>query len=393
MSAKQLRIGMTCYPTYGGSGVIATEIGMAMARRGHEVHFIAYDVPQRLDRFTENIYFHEVENYDYPLFNGPPYDIALASKMVEVATSQSLDILHVHYAIPHATSAYLARQVLGNTPLKVVTTLHGTDITLVGAKSSFLPITRFSIMASDLVTVPSQYLKDATYELLNIPTAYPLNIIPNFVDTEVYRPLECKNGNGSTCSGTLKKKPRSLGLCAKADRILVHVSNFRPVKRVLDVIRIFAEVVKSVESQLILVGDGPERSKAQDLVRELKLTNKVCFLGKQKSFIEILQNSDVFLLPSEHESFGLAALEAMSCGVPVVASNAGGIPELVVDGKTGFLREVGDIAGMAEAAAKLLIDGDVHLKMSVASRERATTEFSQSKAIDRYEALYLEASN
>lgn len=378
---RPLRIGITCYPTYGGSGVIATEIGMAMAKRGHRVHFICYDVPRRLSRFAENIYFHEVEVHDYPLFVYPPYSLSLASKMVEVTTYEQLDLLHVHYAVPHATSAYLAKQILGDKAPKVITTLHGTDITLVGNERSYLPITRFSIQQSDGITAPSHYLKLATYDKLNVGSSSPIEVIPNFVDTSYYRPAEASE---------LRDIPALLGRCPQADgtRILTHVSNFRKVKRVDDVVRIFAEVQKQLPARLLLVGDGPERSKVESLVRELGVTDSVCFLGKQDAFADVLQYTDVFLLPSESESFGLAALEAMSCGVPVVATKIQGIPEVVTDGVNGFLSDVGDIESMAAQVLQLLHNRELHQSFSVAARAMVEELYTQHKVISQYEDFY-----
>lgn len=378
--SKPLKIGISCYPTYGGSGVIATEIGMGMARRGHKVHFICYEVPGRLDRFSENIFFHEVVIRDYPLFEYPNYDLALASKMVEVCTYEKLDLLHVHYAVPHATSAYLAKQGLGEIAPKSITTLHGTDITLVGNERSYLPITRFSILQSDGVTAPSLFLRQATYDKLNIPTSVRIEVIPNFVDTQRFKP---RIGNS----------PCALQRCfaENASRpTLTHVSNFRPVKRVLDVIKVFAEVNKQIPSHLVLAGDGPERSHAEDLVRELGIWKDVCFLGKQELIEDILQSSSVFLLPSQNESFGLAALEALSCGVPVVASKAEGLPELIKHGEVGFLSDVGDVGDMAGNVLRLLKDPNLHGNMSAAARKLAVDKFDISKIIEDYERYYFE---
>jgi N-acetyl-alpha-D-glucosaminyl L-malate synthase BshA len=379
MTDSALRIGITCYPTFGGSGVIATEVGMAMARRGHKVHFISYDVPRRLDRFLENIYFHEVEVHDYPLFVHPPYPLSLASKMVEVVTYEKLDLLHVHYAVPHATSAYLARQVLGKQAPKIITTLHGTDITLVGNDRSYLPIVRFSISESDGVTTPSQYLKMATYDKLNLSTDIPIDVIPNFVDTDLYRPLQPGEKRDPI--------PASIGCCKEA-KILTHVSNFRPLKRIEDVVRIFNLVQMEMKAHLMLIGDGPERSKIERLVRDLGLEEKVCFLGKQETFVPILQASDLFLLPSETESFGLAALEAMSCGVPVIATNVHGIPEVVEHGRTGFLSDVGDVDEMAKHALELLRDDELYSRFSHAARQSVLDRFTLPKLVDRYEQYY-----
>lgn len=377
---SQLRIGIVCYPTYGGSGVIASEIGMGMAKRGHRVHFIAAGMPRRVDRYMSNIFFHEVEMRDYPVFVSPPYAIGLASKIVEVSTYEKLDILHVHYAVPHATSAYLAKQVLGAASPKIITTLHGTDITLVGNDRSYLPITRFSIVQSDRVTTPSLYLKSATYDKLNVSSEFPIEVIPNFVDTETYKPAESAAKSGpSPCFNQMKSK----------EPVLTHVSNFREVKRIPDIIEVFAKVNAEVPSRLILIGDGPERSNAERLVWDKKLTDRVCFLGKLESFSEILATSCVFLLPSESESFGLAALEALSCGIPVVASNAGGIPEVVIHGESGFLSDIGDIDDMAKNTLRIIREPELAQKMSLAARSRAVNLFSEDKLLSEYENLYL----
>lgn len=381
MTEKPLRIGITCYPTFGGSGVIATEIGMAMARRGHRVHFICYDVPGRLQRFTENIFFHEVEVHDYPLFTYPPYSLSLASKMVEVSTYERLDILHVHYAVPHATSAYLAGEILGDKAPRIITTLHGTDITLVGNERSYLPITRFSIAESDGVTAPSRYLQLATYDKLNLSTDIPIEVIPNFVDTNRFVPAQ---------EDQKRMLAPLIGSCPISGniKILSHVSNFRPVKRVCDVIRVFANIQKQLPAHLMLVGDGPERSRAEALTRELGISEKVCFLGKQENFLQVLQCSDLFLLPSESESFGLAALEAMSCGVPVIASNTQGLPEVVTDGETGYLADVGDVEKMAERGLMLLLDKGAHQRFSNAARQRVLTQFDEDTIVSQYEEYY-----
>jgi len=377
---KQLKIGITCYPTFGGSGVIATEIGMAMAARGHRVHFICLDVPKRLNQFRENIFFHEVEVNDYPLFSHSPYSLALSSKMVEVATYEELDIFHVHYAVPHAASAYMAKQILGKKSPKVITTLHGTDITLVGNDRSYLPITRFSIIESDGLTTPSNYLRQATYDKLNIPTTVPIEVIPNFVDTDKF------------CPPSAAEKPEAMkricGSPCPEMKFLVHVSNFRPVKRLPDVVEVFARVQEKMKAHLILIGDGPERSRTESRVRELGLSSAVSFLGKQESFIEILQHSDLFLLPSENESFGLAALEALSCGVPVVASRIAGIPEVVQHEESGFLSEVGDVADMATHALDLLSDKAKYQRFSSTARRMVLENFGQEQLMDRYEAYY-----
>lgn len=381
MTRTPLKIGITCYSTFGGSGVIATEIGMEMARRGHRVHFICLDVPRRLDRFMENVYFHEVVLHDYPLFPYPPYALGLASKMVEVCTYEELDVLHVHYAVPHATSAYLTAKMLAEKAPRVITTLHGTDITLVGYERSYLPITRFSIIESDGVTAPSQYLRLATYDKLNVPSSMPIEVIPNFVDTDRFKPAA--RDELAKPQIAVRGKP-----CKPGEHTLVHVSNFRPVKRIQDVVRIFDIVNKQISSYLIFVGDGPERSPAETLVRDLGLSDRVCFLGKQESFVEVLQRADVFLLPSETESFGLAALEAQSCGVPVVASNVHGIPEVIVNGETGFLSDVGDVAEMAENALRILRDKALYRRMREAARDRAVRLFNRETMGDKYEEYY-----
>ena len=376
---KKLRIGITCYPTFGGSGVVATEVGMAMAERGHRVHFICYDVPRRLNRFQENIFFHEVEVHDNPLFTYPPYSLALASKMVEVTNYEKLDLLHVHYGLPHATSAYLAKQIMEEGAPKVITTLHGTDITLVGHERNYLPITRFSITQSDGVTVPSKFLRMATYDKLNVPTEYPIEVIPNFVDLDAYR------------LATVKEKAdfrKSMGSCPIEGKIIAHVSNFRPVKRIGDVIDAFAAASKELKLHLILVGDGPERSPAEAKVREMGLEKNICFLGKQENVASIIKNCDLFLLPSENESFGLAALEAMSCGLPVVASTTEGLPEVVTHNETGLLAEVGDVERLAQHIVTILSDHEMHARMSKAARKRVEENFSKDCLISTYENYY-----
>ncbi|MCC6953988.1 MAG: N-acetyl-alpha-D-glucosaminyl L-malate synthase BshA [Deltaproteobacteria bacterium] len=380
MEPQRLRIGISCYATYGGSGVIAAEIGMAMARRGHSVHFIGNDVPRRLDRFQENIFFHEVEIRDYPVFVAPPYALSLASKIVEVSTYESLDLIHVHYAVPHATSAYLARQVLGPKAPKIITTLHGTDITLVGNDRGYLPITRFSIMESDGITTPSVYLKQATHDKLNIPSSVPIEVVSNFVDTELFSPAD------SPCPEGFERRLHVD--CLEQTKCIVHVSNFRPVKRMTDVVKIFSLVQREIPSRLLLIGDGPERSRIESEVRDAGLSQHVVFLGKLEEFDDILRQSDVFLLPSESESFGLAALEAMSCGVPVVCSKAGGLPEVVLHGKTGFLADVGDVESMAGFVRQLLTDKALYDSCSVESRKRAVEQFNEKLMIDRYEDYY-----
>jgi N-acetyl-alpha-D-glucosaminyl L-malate synthase BshA len=332
-----MRIGIVCYPTYGGSGVVATELGKALAERGHVIHFISYAMPMRLDGYSGNVFYHEVEMANYPLFEFPLYTPALASKIVEVARFEKLDILHAHYAIPHATSGYLARRILEGA-LTVVTTLHGTDITLVGLEPSFLPVMKFSIEQSDGVTAVSRFLREKTTTNYGINSE--IRVIPNSVDTEKYRRMECEEVRDR--------------FAPRGEKILVHVSNFRAVKRVGDVIRILSEVRKKVPSRLILVGDGPDRSACELLARDLGLADHVRFLGKQTELVPILSSADLFLMPSQSESFGLSALEAMSCGVPVISSSVGGLPELQVHGETGYIAEIGDIDRMARYAVELL---------------------------------------
>ena len=376
-----MKIGITCYPTYGGSGVVATELGLELAERGHEVHFISYSQPIRLTQMLPNIHYHEVEVSRYPLFEYPPYDLALATRMAEVAEIYDLDLLHVHYAIPHSVSAMLARQMLAcdharkGRRLPYVTTLHGTDITLVGSDPSYLPITRFSIDQSDGVTSISEYLKRRTIEVFEVRT--PIEVIPNFVNCDLYhRTPEVMQHR------TEYAKPN--------EKILVHLSNFRPVKRLPDVIEIFDRVQRKVPARLVLIGDGPERSRAEWLAVNKGIHNKVEFLGKQDRIHEKLPVADVMLLPSELESFGLAALEAMACEVVPIATNRGGVPEVIEDGKTGFLAEVGDVDTMANYAIELLSD-DTKLKdMGKAARASAQARFCASKIIPMYEQYYRE---
>jgi N-acetyl-alpha-D-glucosaminyl L-malate synthase BshA len=366
-----MKIGITCYPTYGGSGVVATELGKALARRGHFVHFISYALPMRLSGFQENIVYHEVEMANYPLFEFQLYTLALASKMVEVARYEKLDVFHCHYALPHATSAYLARQILKDTDIKIITTLHGTDITLVGLEPSFLSIMKFSIEQSDGVTAVSRFLKEKTLTNYNINKE--IEVIPTFIDVEKY------------------KRDPATKFCARCapggEKILMHTSNFRPVKRVADVVRIFNEVQKKIPSVLVLIGDGPDRSSCEMLCRELGIEKKVKFLGKQMELVPILSNADLFLMPSQSESFGLSALEAMACEVPVISSSVGGLPELQVHGETGFIAEIGDIDRMARYAIDLLSNPSKHKLFAAAARKRAV-EFESSKIIPHYEKYY-----
>ena len=372
-----MRIGITCYPTYGGSGAVATELGLELARRGHDVHFISYASPFRLRGFAERVTFHEVTQLDYPLFeHSSPYALALAVKQHEVAKREQLDLMHVHYAIPHAATAWLAKQMLEHEDLglKIVTTLHGTDITLVGQDPSYYTLTKFSIEQSDAVTAVSAYLRDETYRAFGCGQC-ELRVIPNFISSAEYHP---------PTDDAFRKR-----LAPAGHRILVHVSNFRPVKRVADVVKIFAAVHEKHPATLVLVGDGPERDTAEHEVDTLGLQKDVRFLGKVESVGDVLRGADLFLLPSSTESFGLAALEAMACGLPVVASAVGGIPEVVEEGKTGFLAAVGDVDAMADRALRVLEDPATEQRMKRAAAERAL-EFSTDRVVPRYEQLYEE---
>ena len=380
--SRRFSIGITCYPTYGGSGIVATEIGLAMARRGHRVHFVCSGLPIRLPMCANNVWFHEVRAAEYPLFQQGPYALALASRMVEVARYERLDLLHVHYALPHAASAYLAKQILGDEAPRIVTTLHGTDITLVGSDPSYLPITRFSIEQSDAITAPSQFLVEETARALGVEA--PIDLIPNFVDTQRWVPVADAARERAGLASCFHDPAAVL---ASSDPILFHVSNFRAVKRVLDVIAIFAEVCKRRPVRLVMLGDGPDRARAEARVRELQLWDRVAFLGKQGRFETLLANSDVFLLPSGSESFGLAALEALSCGVPVVASDVGGVSEVVTHGETGFLAPMGHVEAMAGHVLTLLGAPDTHAAMAAAARRSAVERYAMEQAIDRYEAL------
>jgi len=370
-----MRIGITCYPTYGGSGAVATELGIALAERGHEVHFITYQQPFRLPAFLPRIYFHEVDVRQYPLFEYPPYDLALAVRMHEVVLAHHLDLLHLHYAIPHATSAWIAREMLRSSgaDVRLITTLHGTDITLVGQDPSFHAITKFSIERSDRLTAVSEYLRRETYTAFGC-NACDVDVIYNFVDPERFDraryPRELPDGFGSG-------RP-----------VLTHISNFRPVKRVRDVVRTFARVRETDPCVLLMVGDGPERAFAEDEARQLGVEEDVAFLGKISVVAPLLAASDVFLLPSAGESFGLSALEALATGVPVVATRVGGLPEVVRDGETGVLCDVGDIDGMAAAARELIRDRARWQAMSVTAAIDARARFSRDAVVARYERLY-----
>lgn len=369
-----LRIGIVCYPTYGGSGVVATELGKALTQRGYQVHFVTYALPWRLDAFHDNIFFHEVEIPNYPLFEFQLYSLALAGKLVDVARYERLDILHVHYAIPHAVSGYLMQQMLWEhhgIHVPVITTLHGTDITLVGLEPSFHPVVRFSLEHSDAVTVVSSFLAEKTRHQFHIQC--PIEVIPNFVDTTLFAP----------CPSTELRQQ----FAPNGEHILIHVSNFRPVKRSPDTVRILAELRSVMPAKLILIGDGPERSEAERLARQLGVDEHVRCLGKQLVTPELLSIADIFLLPSQSESFGLAALEAMSCGVPVVATTAGGIAELVRHGETGFLAEIGDIDRMARYCLELLSNPKKLQSFRERARQRALA-YDVQLIVPLYEQLY-----
>jgi N-acetyl-alpha-D-glucosaminyl L-malate synthase BshA len=368
-----MRIAIVCYPTFGGSGVLATELGKALAEKGHQVHFITYQQPVRLNEFNANIFYHEVRVTNYPLFDYPPYETALSSTMVDVISNNNIDLLHVHYAIPHASAAYLAKKILEEKGKKipVITTLHGTDITLVGRDKTFAPVVAFSINQSDAITAVSQNLSDETYKIFDIKK--DIEVIHNFVDVNRFH-----------------KKPfdafRKV-IAPNGERILVHASNFRKLKRVQDVVRIFAEVNKKIPGKLLFVGDGPERPVAEDLCRELNLCDEIRFVGRQEQMEEILAVADLFLLTSDYESFGLAALEAMAAGVPVISTNVGGLPEINLNGVTGFLSDVGDIKGMSEHAIEIL-QNDTVLKKFKANAAAQAKKFDIHNIVPKYEALY-----
>ncbi len=369
-----MRIGITCYPTYGGSGALATELGLDLARRGHEVHFITYDSPFRLRGYVERAYFHEVDTAmsRYPLFEYFPYTLALASRQYEVAKQEKLDLLHVHYAIPHATTAFLAREMLrGETDLKVITTLHGTDITLVGQEASFYAITKFSIEQSDRVTAVSEFLRDETYRAFGC-TNCELEVVPNFVNLAEYRP-----------DVATPHQP----LAADDQKMLMHISNFREVKRVKDVVRVFARVRKAMPAVLLMVGDGPERADAEHEARELGVAGDVRFLGRLDTVAPLLAAADLFLLPSQTESFGLAALEAMACGTPVIAARVGGLPEVITDDVDGILEPPGSVEAMARRAIALLKDPVRYAAVRDAALARAAV-FSADAIVPQYEDLY-----
>lgn len=368
----QIKVGIVCYPTFGGSGVVATELGKALAKEGHKVHFITYSQPSRLDFLNENLFYHEVNIQSYPLFEYAPYELALASKMVSVVQNEKLDLLHVHYAIPHASSAYMAKQILKaqGIVIPVVTTLHGTDITLVGKDASYEPVVTFSINQSDGVTAVSEDLKKETYASFKITNE--IEVIPNFIDLEKFKKQ--------------KKDHFKRAICPNGEALVVHTSNFRKVKRVGDVIRIFANIHKEIPAKLLMIGDGPERVRAETLCKQLAIGDEVRFLGKLEAVEEVLSVADLFLMPSEKESFGLAALEAMACEVPVISSNSGGLPELNIQGETGFLSSVGDIEDMTQKAL-LVLDKDNLPRFKENALKRAK-EFDISRILPLYETYY-----
>jgi len=367
-----MKIGIVCYPTFGGSGVVATELGKALAKEGHEIHFITYSQPSRLDFLNENLFYHEVDFRSYPLFEYAPYELALASKMVSVVKNEKLDLLHVHYAIPHASAAYMAKQILKTEGIyiPIVTTLHGTDITLVGKDPSYEPVVTFSINQSDGVTSVSEDLKKETYEFFNITRN--IEVIPNFIDLEKFKKQ--------------KKDHFKKAICPNGEALIVHTSNFRKVKRIKDVVDIFYNIQKEIPAKLLMIGDGPERAKAEKQAHDLGIAHDVRFLGKQEAIEEVLSVADLFLMPSEKESFGLAALEAMACEVPVISSNTGGLPELNVQGVTGFMSNVGDVEDMTRNALHIL-DKD-HLPTFKANALKRAKEFDISNILPLYENYY-----
>ena len=372
-----MKVGIVCYPTHGGSGVVATELGKALAKQGHQIHFITYSQPSRLDFFNENLTYHQVDVRTYPLFQYQPYESALVSKMVDVVKYENLDVLHAHYAIPHASAAYMAKQILKveDISIPIVTTLHGTDITLVGKDKSFAPVVAFSINQSDGVTAVSQNLREETYEHFDVTK--DIEVIHNFVDLNRFR--------------RQSKEHFKRAICPNEEYLITHMSNFRRVKRVADTVRIFYKLRQHTPAKLLLIGDGPERSNVEDLCRQLGTCDDVRFLGKMDAVEEVLSVSDLFLMPSEKESFGLAALEAMACEVPVISSDAGGLPELTVDGKSGFVCPVGDIDAMAEKALHILNPDNLpHFKQGALARAK---EFEVDLIVPQYEALYERVAN
>ena len=374
-----MRIGITCYPTYGGSGAVAAELGVGLAKMGHVVHFISYGLPFRINSFFKNIYFHEVEMLEYPLFKYPPYSLSLSVKMSEVIESEKLDILHVHYAMPHATSAYLAQKMVGEDKIKYVTTLHGTDITLVGSHSSFYKITKFSIENSNGITCVSNYLKKSTEEIFKIKK--DMRVIYNFVDTARYKRESMDRENLDF-----------LKHIKKGDKVISHISNFRPVKKIQNIIKAFCKISREVQSKLLLVGEGPEAARCKIMVEKLKLEDKVFFLGRYDNIIPVLSASDLYMLPSKSESFGLSALEALSCSVPVIGTNTGGLPEVVIDGQCGYLCDPNDIKSLANRATEILCSEELAKKMGREARKRAKL-FDSSIIVPQYINYYNEVLN
>jgi N-acetyl-alpha-D-glucosaminyl L-malate synthase BshA len=367
-----MNIGIVCYPTFGGSGVVATELGKALAKEGHKIHFITYSQPTRLDFLNENLFYHEVDFRSYPLFEFPPYELALASKMVSVVKNEKLDLLHVHYAIPHASAAYMAKQILKTHGITIpfVTTLHGTDITLVGKDVSYEPVVTFSINQSDGVTAVSEDLRRETYASFKITN--DIEVIPNFIDLEKFKKQ--------------KKEHFKKAICPNGEALIVHTSNFRKVKRVQDVVKVFANLHNEIPSKLLMIGDGPERTRAENMCRDLDINDAVRFLGKLEAVEEVLSVADLFLMPSEKESFGLAALEAMACEVPVISSDAGGLPELIIQGVTGFMSPVGDVEDMTKHAL-FILDKNNLPKFKENALKRAQ-EFDITKILPLYENYY-----
>ena len=374
-----MRIGITCYPTYGGSGAVAAELGVGLAKMGHVVHFISYGLPFRIISFFKNIYFHEVEMLEYPLFKYPPYSLSLSVKMSEVIESEKLDILHVHYAMPHAASAYLAQKMVGEDKIKYVTTLHGTDITLVGSHSSFYKITKFSIENSNGITCVSNYLKKSTEEIFKIKK--DMRVIYNFVDTARYKRESLDRENVDF-----------LKYIKKGDKVISHISNFRPVKKIQNIIKAFCRISREVQSKLLLVGEGPEAARCKIMVEKLKLEDKVFFLGRYDDIIPVLSASDLYMLPSNSESFGLSALEALSCSVPVIGTNTGGLPEVVIDGQCGYLCDPDDIKSLANRAIEILCSEELAKKMGHEARKRAKL-FDSSIIVPQYINYYNEVLN
>jgi N-acetyl-alpha-D-glucosaminyl L-malate synthase BshA len=367
-----MKIGISCYPTYGGSGIVATELAMALAAGGDEVHVLSYALPSRLSLMSPRIFFHEVITPTYPLFEYPPYSLTLATKMVEVARHSQLDVMHVHYAIPNAVSAVLARQIVAPQPLPVVTTLHGTDVTLIGNDPNYIETTRWGIVQSDAATAVSSWLRRTTEEQLGIQS--PIDVVPNFIDPQRYEQA--------------RTSPGARRWAKPGERVLVHISNFRPLKRVLDVVEVFLRLRSQVHCRLLMVGDGPERGRVEQRCRDSDACNSITFVGSLPLIEEVLVGADLFFLPSETESFGLAALEALSCEVPVIATSVGGLPEVVTHGENGFLHPIGDVEGMAASALRLLTDEPMRKAFGASGRRRAVEVFGQEAIVARYRAIY-----